>query len=122
MAGSDPSDLLEAMRRVRDAGMDAWARTTRQVTNSTPYARLTGLLSQPGLIAAAFFRKASEKAMSRLLRQLNIPSRADVLSISLRTDALPADTKSHSHSNTNTATERSFNRGVCRSFRVAGIY
>ena len=84
MAGPETSDLLEAMRRVRDAGMDAWARTTHQVTSSTRYARLTGLLSQPGLIAAAVFRKASEKAMARVLGQLNMPSRSDVLSLSQR--------------------------------------
>jgi hypothetical protein len=84
MAGPEPSDVLEVMRRVRDAGMDAWARTTLQVTSSTPYARLMGLLSQPGLIAAAVFRKATEKTMSRLLGQLNMPSRGDVLSLSQR--------------------------------------
>ncbi|HZR07770.1 MAG TPA: hypothetical protein VFA79_04255 [Myxococcales bacterium] len=84
MAGPDQTDVLETMRRVRDAGMDAWARTTHQVTRSSRYARLTGLLSQPGLIAAAIFRKASEKAMARLLGQLNMPSRADVLSVSQR--------------------------------------
>jgi len=84
MAGPDQTDVLETMRRVRDAGMDAWAKTTLSFTSSSSYNRLTFLLSQPGLILAGIVRKAREKAMSRLLGDLNMPSRADVLSLSQR--------------------------------------
>jgi hypothetical protein len=82
MGGSE--QVLETMRAVRDNGMEAWARATIRVTSSSAYARLSGLLSQPGLIAAAVVRKVTETSMSGLLARLNMPSRADVFALSQR--------------------------------------
>jgi hypothetical protein len=84
MAKSTGFDLFEQLRKVRDQGMDAWAKTTLRITSSEPYHRAVGVLVQPGLIATALFRRSSGKAMSQLLAQLHMPSREEVLSLSQR--------------------------------------
>jgi hypothetical protein len=84
MPGGERLDVLETMREVRDRGMDAWAKTTLSVTSSSTYNRLAFLISQPGLILAGIVRKGREKAMARLLGDLNMPSREDVLALSQR--------------------------------------
>src|SRR4051812_50149093 len=84
MPGGERLDVLETMREVRDRGMDAWAKTALSVTRSSTYNRLTFLVSQPGLILAGIVRKAREKAMARVLGDLNMPSREDVLALSQR--------------------------------------
>jgi hypothetical protein len=77
-------DLIQQLQKARDQGMDAWAKATLRLTSSEPYLRVTGLLLQPGLLATAFVRGSTEKAMSELLARVNMPSREEVLSLSQR--------------------------------------
>ena len=77
-------DVFEAWIKARDRGIETWAKAALQVTSSNPYARIAGTMAQPGLIVAAWFRKTTERTMSQLLAQLNMPSRGEVLSLSQR--------------------------------------
>src|SRR5436305_8934879 len=77
-------DVIETLRKARNQGMDAWAKAAIRFTGSEAHARTSSILSQPGLIAAALFRKSTGKAMAQLLAQLNMPSREEVLSLSQR--------------------------------------
>ena len=80
---STPS-VVEAFRKLRDAGLDVLANATRRVTSSEPYARVGGVLSQPPLVIQGFVREARSKAMAQLLGELNMPSREEVLALSQR--------------------------------------
>jgi hypothetical protein len=77
-------DVKKVLRDVRDAGMDAWAKTMLRLTYSHEYQRLQGFISKPTLLAIALFRKTTESAMSGVLAQLHMPSREDVLTLSQR--------------------------------------
>ena len=78
------SSLLQLVRAARDAGMDAWATVTLKVTSSAPYSRATAVVARPGLVATAITRRQTERLMSYLLERANMPSRADVLALSVR--------------------------------------
>jgi len=82
--GAAGFDLIERLRKMRDQGMDTWAKAAIRLTSSDPYQRMTGIFMQPGLLATALVRNSTEKAMSDLLARLNMPSRAEVLSLSQR--------------------------------------
>ncbi len=75
---------FKLVRGVRDVAMDAWARVVLGVTSSGAYSRTTAIVTRPGLVALGLLRGKSEQLMSRLLSELNMPSRADVLSLSIR--------------------------------------
>jgi hypothetical protein len=77
-------DLFKAARELRDAGMESWAKIALQVTSSHAYSLLSSVLAKPGLIATGVARKKTDKAMAQLLAHANIPSRADVLALSVR--------------------------------------
>jgi hypothetical protein len=76
--------VVGAMRQMRDAGMDSWAKATLRVTSSRPYQRLQGLVARPTLLATALYREASETLMSGVLAQLNMPSRDELLQVAKR--------------------------------------
>lgn len=78
------SDLFKMLRELRDAGMESWARIALRVTSSHPYSRLSSVLATPGLIAAGVARKKTEEVMTQVLARASMPSRADVLSLSVR--------------------------------------
>ncbi len=75
---------FKLVRGVRDVAMDAWARVVLGVTSSGAYSRTSAMVTRPGLVALGLVRGKSEQLMSRLLSELNMPSRADVLSLSIR--------------------------------------
>jgi hypothetical protein len=78
------ASILGTLREVRDTGMQAWAEAAKVIATSNPFMRLQNLLSQPGLLAAGMMRKTTEAGMAQFLGRLNLPSRADVLSLSTR--------------------------------------
>jgi hypothetical protein len=82
--GAPGFDVIEQLRKMRDQGMDTWAKAAIRLTSSGPYQRMSGIFLQPGLLATALVRNSTEKAMSDLLARLNMPSRAEVLSLSQR--------------------------------------
>jgi polyhydroxyalkanoic acid synthase PhaR subunit len=79
-----PRDPFEAWRGVRDAGMNAWAKAMVETVNSDEYAKATGVLLDASLSASAPFREALEKAMTKALQQLSMPTRDDFVSLAER--------------------------------------
>jgi len=77
-------DAKKILNDVRDAGMDAFAKAMLRLTYSRKYLRLQGFIAKPAMLAIALFRKTMDSATSRVLAQLNMPSRVDVLTLSQR--------------------------------------
>ncbi len=77
-------DPMEPWRGMRDAYLDAWAKSMVNMVNSEAYAHATGTMLDTYLSVSAPFREAVEKAMLKTLEQLSMPSRADVASIAER--------------------------------------
>lgn len=77
-------DPMEPWRGMRDAYLDAWAKSMVDTVNSEAYAQATGMMLDSYLSVSAPFREAVEKAMLKTLEQLSMPSRADVVSIAER--------------------------------------
>jgi hypothetical protein len=78
------SDPFEAWRKMRDAGMDAWAKTMVEYVNSDTYSQFSGQMLDAYLTGSAPFRSMVEKTMIRALEQLSLPSRADFVSLAER--------------------------------------
>ena len=79
-----PFDPMEPWRGMRDAYLDAWAKSMVEMVNTDAYAQATGAMLDTYLDVSAPFREALEKAMLKTLEQLAMPSRADVVSIAER--------------------------------------
>jgi hypothetical protein len=77
----DPAGMFKGMR---DANMDAWSRMMIQFVNTDAYAQATGALLDAWLSTSAPFRKALEAAMTRVLADLNMPARTDVIGLAER--------------------------------------
>ena len=77
-------DPMEPWRGVRDVYMDAWAKTMVDMVNSESYAQASGAMLDTYLTVSTPFREAIEKAMLKTLEQLEMPSRADIVSIAER--------------------------------------
>lgn len=77
-------DPMEPWRGMRDAYLDAWAKGMVEMVNSDAYAQATGSMLDTYLTVSAPFREAVEKAMLKTLEQLEMPTRADVVSIAER--------------------------------------
>ena len=75
---------FKALRAVREAGMESWARIAIRVTSSSSYSLVSSVLAKPGLIVAGIARKKTDKAMGQFLGYANMPSRDDVLALSVR--------------------------------------
>ena len=77
-------DPMEPWRGMRDAYLDAWAKSMIDMVNTEAYAQATGTMLDTYLSISAPFREAIEKSMLKALEQLSMPSRADVASIAER--------------------------------------
>src|SRR3712207_5391544 len=69
---------------MRDAGMDAWAKSMVQLVNTEAYSKANAAMLDAWLTSSAPFRKAIESTMTQVLTQLNMPTRADVASLGER--------------------------------------
>jgi hypothetical protein len=74
---SKPYDPLEPFRGMRDAYLDAMAKTMVETVNSEAYAQASGAMLDTSLTMSAPFREALEKSMLKVLEQLSLPSRQD---------------------------------------------
>jgi hypothetical protein len=79
-----PYDPFEAFRGMRDAYLDAMAKTMVEAVNSESYAQATGAMLDTSLTMSAPFRESMEKSMLQVLQQLSLPSRQDILSLAER--------------------------------------
>ena len=77
-------DPVAAFRQIRDSYLDAWAKATVDVVNTEAYAQATGSMLDTYLSASSPFREMMEKTMRQALEQLNMPSRADFVSLAER--------------------------------------
>jgi hypothetical protein len=77
----DPSGMFKGLR---DAGMDSWSKMMIEFVNTEAYARATGQMLDAWLSTSAPFQKALETAMAQALAKLNMPSRADFISLAER--------------------------------------
>jgi hypothetical protein len=80
----DPFDPTGLMKTMRDASVDAWAKTMIQLVNSEAYAKANGAMLDAWLTSSGPFRKAIEAAMAQNLAACNLPSRADFISLAER--------------------------------------
>ena len=79
-----PADPMDPWRGMRDAYMDVWAKTMVEAVNSEAYAQASGAILDSYLTASSPFREAVEKTMLKVLEQMSMPSRADVVSLAER--------------------------------------
>src|SRR6266540_3656026 len=77
-------DVFKAVRQLREAGMESWARIALRVVSSHTFSRVSAVVAKPGLIATSIARKRTGKAMTQLLAHANMPSRTEVLALSVR--------------------------------------
>lgn len=80
----NPFDPLGFWRTTQNASLEAWSKTMVELVNTEAYAEATGRLLDTYLAASIPMRRAIEQAMTQVLGQINMPSRAEVLSIAER--------------------------------------
>jgi hypothetical protein len=78
------ADPFEPFRTMRDAYLDAMAKTMVEAVNTEAYAQASGAMLEGSLSAAAPFRDALEKSMSQALQHLSLPSRQEVAALAER--------------------------------------
>jgi hypothetical protein len=78
------ADPFKQWHEMRDAYMKSWAKMMGETVNSEEYAKANGTVLETYLTAFAPFRDAQQKAMLSALEQLNMPSRADFISLADR--------------------------------------
>ena len=77
-------DPLGALRQMRDAYLDVWAKTMVDTVNTEAYAKATGSMLDAYLAVSSPFREALEKGLQQALQQLNLPSRLDFTGLAER--------------------------------------
>jgi hypothetical protein len=77
----DPTGMLKSMR---DSSMDSWSKIMTQFVNTDAYSQATGTVLDAWLSSSAPFRKVLEAVMTQVLTNLNMPSRADFISLAER--------------------------------------
>lgn len=80
----NPFDPLGFWRTTQNASLEAWSKAMIELVNTEAYAEATGRLLDTYLAASVPMRKAVEQAMTQVLGQINMPTRAEVLSIAER--------------------------------------
>src|SRR5450631_1664342 len=71
-------------REMRDVYMDTWAKAMGETVKSPAYSEASGAMLETLLTTSAPFRDAQKKMMVSTLKQLNMPSRADFVSLAER--------------------------------------
>ena len=80
----NPFDPTGMLKSIRDDNMASWSKMMIQLVNTEAYAQATAVMLDAWLSSSAPFRKAIETATVQTLVNLNMPTRADVLSIADR--------------------------------------
>jgi hypothetical protein len=77
----DPTGMFMSMR---DANMDAWSKMMIQLVNTDAYAKATGTMLDSWLSTSTPFYKAMEAALTQIVTNLQLPSRADYIRLAER--------------------------------------
>ena len=80
----NPFDPFSFWRTTQSASLEAWSKAMIELVNTEAYAEATGRILDNYLAASVPMRKAVEQAMAQVLGQVNMPSRAEVLSLAER--------------------------------------
>jgi hypothetical protein len=80
----NPFDPAGMAKSLRDASLEAWAKTMIQVVNTDAYAQATGASLDAWLANSAPLRKLLEASLTQTLANLNLPSRADFATLAER--------------------------------------
>ena len=80
----NPFDPTGMLKNMRDASMDAWSKSMIQFVNTDAYAQATATMLETCLTNSVQFRKALEAAMTHVLTNLNMPTRADITGLAER--------------------------------------
>jgi hypothetical protein len=75
---------IAIFKKARDSGMEAWAKSMIQLVNTELYSRGMNALLDSYLTTSTPLRRMMEKVMEQTLTQLNMPTRAEVLSLAER--------------------------------------
>lgn len=81
---ANPFDPFGAWAGMRDTMMESWSKAMIDFVNSDAYAQATGTLLDNYLTMSVPFQKSLEAAMTRILAQLNMPSRTEMTSLAER--------------------------------------
>jgi hypothetical protein len=77
-------DPTEAFRELRDGYLEIWSKNLIETVNSEDYAKASGAALDGFLAVAAPFKEPTEKAMLKMLQQLNMPTSADFMGLAGR--------------------------------------
>ena len=80
----NPLDPFGTLRTIRDASLDTWSRMMIDVVNSDAYAQATARWLDTYLTVSKPLQQVIETSTTRVLTGLNMPTRADVISIAER--------------------------------------
>lgn len=82
--GFDPMDPIGTWRTIRDANLDAWAKSMAAMTNTDAFAQAIGAQLDTLLAASAPMKKIVQQLMEQYLAQANMPSRTEIVSLAER--------------------------------------
>lgn len=82
--GFDPNDPIGNWRTIRDANLDAWAKSMTAFVNTETFSKAIGLQLDSLLASTAPVQKAVQDYMETYLAQVNMPSRAEVVNLASR--------------------------------------
>lgn len=82
--GYDPMDPIGTWRSIRDANLDAWAKSMAAMTNTDAFAQVIGSQLDTLLAASAPFQQTIQQTMEQYLAQAQMPSRTEVVSLAER--------------------------------------
>lgn len=80
----NPFDPFSFWRTTQNASLETWSKAMIELVNTEAYAEATGRILDSYLTASVPMRKVVEQAMAQVLGQVNMPSRAEVLSLAER--------------------------------------
>lgn len=82
--GFNPLDPTGMLKLMRDNSMDAWAKMMIELVHTEAYAKATGVMLDAWLSSSQPFQKALESTMEKVLTNLSMPIREDIIRVAER--------------------------------------
>lgn len=80
----NPLDPFAALRTMRDANMEAWSKMMIELVNSDAYSQMMSRWANTYFTVSQPFQQLLNTTMTRVLTQLNMPTRDDVTRLAER--------------------------------------